>query len=449
MRIGVYGLGYVGAVTVGCMAELGHKVIGVDVADHKVASVLAGEAPVVEPGLNDFLARHVASGGITATTDGKATATDVDVIMLAVGTPSTPSGGIDPQYLMAVAGQVGAGLRDNPRPFVTVMSRSTSLPEVHEALIAELEAASGRKLGESLGYACHPEFLRETTAIADFFDPPVIVFGAEDPQTFAQCRDLYPGIDAPTVEVGVGEAAMVKYAANCYHALKVTFANEMGELCRTFGIDSRSVMEIFCQDDKLNISSKYLRPGNPFGGSCLPKDLRAILDVARDKAVAVPMLSGTLLSNQNQIDSLAERVLDGRPARVAVIGLSFKEGTDDLREAPMVAVVERLLGKGVDVSIFDAELAVEDLTGANATFAMTAVPHLADLVSRDLAGVLHGADVVIINHRLADITDWTDVSIESTTRVMDLVSTPGLANHPGYEGIYWHRTDSADHITLA
>lgn len=449
MRIGVYGLGYVGAVTVGCMAELGHKVIGVDVAEHKVSLVLAGEAPVVEPGLNEFLARHVADGQITATTDGKSTATDVDVVMLAVGTPSTPSGGIDPQYLMAVAGQVGEGLRDNPRPFVTVMSRSTSLPEVHEALIAELEATSGRKLGESLGYACHPEFLRETTAIADFFDPPVIVFGADDPQTFMQCRELYPGIDAPTVEVGVGEAAMVKYAANCFHALKVTFANEMGELCRTFGIDSRSVMEIFCQDDKLNISSKYLRPGNPFGGSCLPKDLRAILDVARDKAVAVPMLSGTLLSNQNQIDSLSERVLTDRPARVAVIGLSFKEGTDDLREAPMVAVVERLLGKGVDVSIFDAELAVEDLTGANKSFAMTAVPHLADLVSRDLAGVLEGADAVIINHRLADITDWTDVTIDSDTQIMDLVSTPGLANHPGYQGIYWHRTDAAQQITLA
>ncbi len=449
MRIGVYGLGYVGAVTVACLAELDHEIVGVDIAQRKVDEVLAGKPPVVEPNLEDYLARHLANGRITATTDGEAAATDLDLIMLAVGTPSTSSGGVDSQYLTAVARNVGAGLRNNPRPFVTVMTRSTSLPEVHRAIIAELEESSGRVLGESLGYACHPEFLRETTAIADFFDPPVIVFGADDPKTLEQCRELYPGIAAETVEVGIGEAAMVKYAANCFHALKVTFANEMGELCRTLDIDARTVMDIFAKDDKLNISAKYLRPGNPFGGSCLPKDLRAVLDTARREAVALPMLQGTLLSNQHQIDSLGERVLDERPTRVAVIGMAFKEGTDDLREAPMVPLVERLLGKGVDVAVYDDELAVENLQGANATFALSTLPHLADLVSRDLAGVISGADVVVINHRLSGKVDWADVAIDSTTRVLDLCSTPGLANHPGYEGVFWNRVDAADEITLA
>lgn len=448
MKIGVYGLGYVGAVTVGCLAELGHEVIGVDVAQRKVDSVMAGKAPVVEPGLNDFLDKHVASGKITATIDGDAVARDVDVIMLAVGTPSTSSGGIDASYLMAVARQTGEALRDNPRPFVTVMSRSTSLPAVHDDIVAELEAASGRVLGESLGYACHPEFLRETTAIADFFDPPVIVFGAEHETTFEQCRKLYPGLDAPMVEVGVGEAAMVKYAANCFHAAKVTFANEIGELCRTLGVDSRSVMDIFVQDDKLNISAKYLRPGNPFGGSCLPKDLRAVLDIARQEAVTLPMLAGTLLSNQHQIDSLAERVLAANPKRVALIGLAFKEGTDDLREAPMVALVERLLGKGVEVSVFDSELAVEDLHGANAAFALSTLPHLADLVSRDLDAVVEAADVVVINHRLATVADWDSITMPSGAIILDLASTTALAGRPGYEGIYWHGVEAAEEIRL-
>ncbi len=449
MRIGVYGLGYVGAVTVACLAELEHDVIGVDIAQRKVDEVLAGKPPVVEPNLEEFLGRHLANDRITATTDGRGAAADLDLIMLAVGTPSTASGGVDSQYLLSVAREVGAGLRNNPRDYVTIMTRSTSLPEVHRAIIAELEEASGRVMGETIGYACHPEFLRETTAIADFFDPPVIVFGADHQRTFEQCRELYPGIAAETVECGLGEAAMVKYAANCFHALKVTFANEMGELCRTLDIDARTVMDIFVKDDKLNISSKYLRPGNPFGGSCLPKDLRAVLDTARREAVAIPMLQGTLLSNQHQIDSLGERVLAQAPRRVAVIGLSFKEGTDDLREAPMVPLVEKLLGKGVDVAVYDDELAVENLNGANAAFALSTLPHLADLVSKDLPSVIANADVVVINHRLGGKVDWADVAIDSTTRVIDLCSTPGLGTHPGYEGVFWNRVEAADEISLA
>ncbi|MEM7286006.1 MAG: nucleotide sugar dehydrogenase [Actinomycetota bacterium] len=449
MRIGVFGLGYVGAVTVACMAEMGHEVIGVDINPKKVATVLDGRGPVIEPGLDELLGRHVRSGRVTASVDGEEVAADCDVAIIAVGTPSTASGGIDPTFLFAVADQIGRGFARNPRDYVSAVNRSTSLPAVHGELAAKLVEASGRQPGVGVGYACHPEFLRETTAIADFFDPPVIVFGCDEPATLTQCRAMYTReFEAPTVEVDVGEAAMVKYAANCYHAVKVTFANEIGELCRNHGIDARTVMDIFAMDDKLNISSKYLMPGNPFGGSCLPKDLRAVLDAAREEAIVVPMLQGTLLSNVNQIDALSERILARRPTKVAIVGLAFKEGTDDLREAPLVPVAERLIGKGIDVAIFDEELAVEELTGANRVFALDSIPHLADLVSNQLSDVVEGADLVVVNHKLDAGVEWSALIDEASTAVLDLVGVPGLRSFADYEGLFWGGQDAPDVVQL-
>lgn len=436
LKIGVFGLGYVGAVTVAGMAKLGHTVVGVDVSQRKVDDLNQGKAPVVEPGLAEILTHYVAEGTIRASTDPAEGSRDVDLVMIAVGTPSMASGGVDDRHLLAAAADIGQGLRDNPRPFVPIISRSTSLPDVHYRVRDRLESASGRMLGSGLGYACHPEFLREASAIDDFFHPPVIVVGSDESETFNLTRRLYPGIEAPTIEVGVGEAAMVKYAANCYHAAKVTFANEIGRLCGELGINSIDVMDIFCRDDKLNISTKYLRPGSPFGGSCLPKDLRAVVDIARQQAVPLPMMSGILLSNREQTDLICDHVLSRYPSRVAVIGLAFKEGTDDLREAPMVSVVERLKGKGVDVVIYDNELAVDELHGANRTFALSALPHLVDLVSNDLAGVVAGADVVVVSHSLDDEA-WSSVELENDVAILDLCNVERLASHPNYQGIYW------------
>ena len=436
LTIGVFGLGYVGAVTVAGLAKLGHRVIGVDIAPRKVDDLNRGKAPVVEPGLDEILAEYTRRGMITATVDPTEVASAVDVVMIAVGTPSTASGGVDDRHLLAAAAEIGEGLRANPRPFVPVISRSTSLPEVHYRVRTRLELTSRRVLGPDLGYACHPEFLREASALADFFDPPAIVVGSDEPRMFDFTRRLYPGIDAPMIEVGVGEAAMVKYAANCYHAAKVTFANEIGRLCAELDINSIEVMDIFCRDDKLNISTKYLRPGSPFGGSCLPKDLRAVIDMARQRAVPLPMLAGILLSNRDQVDLICDRILGELPDRVAVVGMAFKEGTDDLREAPMVAVVERLKGKGVDVAVYDDELAVDRLHGANRTFALSALPHLVDLVHDDLGAVLAGADVVVISHSLDDQT-WSSVELENDAVILDLCNVTRLASHPGYHGLYW------------
>ncbi len=436
LTIGVFGLGYVGAVTVAGLAKLGHTVIGVDIASRKVDDLNQGKAPVVEPGLNEILSEYTKRGTISATVDATAVARRVDMVMIAVGTPSTASGGVDDRHLLAAAAEIGEGLRANPRPFVPVISRSTSLPEIHHRVRVRLETTSRRVLGPNLGYACHPEFLREASALDDFFDPPAIVVGSDEPLTFEFTRRLYPGIDAPMIEVGVGEAAMVKYAANCYHAAKVTFANEIGRLCAELDINSIDVMDIFCRDDKLNISTKYLRPGSPFGGSCLPKDLRAVIDVARQRAVPLPMLSGILLSNRDQVDLVCDRILGELPSRVAVIGMAFKEGTDDLREAPMVSVVERLKGKGIDVAVYDGELAVDRLHGANRVFALSALPHLVDLVHDDLEAVVAGADVVVVSHSLSDEI-WSSIDLDPDTVILDLCNVTSLTRHPGYVGLYW------------
>jgi GDP-mannose 6-dehydrogenase len=359
-----------------------------------------------------------------------------DIGLVCVGTPSNPAGGVDSIYLERVCREIGAAVKRSAKPFYCVMSRSTSLPPVHAALEQILAESSGRPLGKGIGYVCHPEFLREGVAVHDFFHPPKIVFGVSDPTSEGICRTMYPGIEAETFLVPVPVAAMVKYADNCFHALKVTFGNEIGMLAKSFGIDSQAVMSIFCRDRKLNISDKYLRPGNPFGGSCLPKDLRGVLDASRTTATPLPMHAGMLESNRVQIDRLVKRVVKGGRRSLALVGLAFKEGTDDVRESPMVAVVEQLLGKGMPISIYDEHLAVQSLIGSNKSFALESIPHLAELLSRDLAGVVRGADTIIVNHRL-DQARWAAAGIRPEQKVLDLVGIPELRGLPGYDGLYW------------
>ena len=436
MRISVFGLGYVGTVGCGCLAELGHAVVGVDVCEAKVDLVRHGKSPVTERDLPDLLQRAVAAGRLTATADPTAAVHKSEVAMISVGTPSTPSGGITTTYLKQVCRQIGEALRPQSQDFFTVMVRSTCLPAVHRELQQMLEQFSGRTIGETLGYVCHPEFLREGAAVRDFFEPPKIVFGASDEPSRAKCGLLYPGIEAPTFFVDPDEAALVKYADNCFHAAKVTFANEIGMLCRQFGVDSHAVMNIFCQDERLNISPRYLTPGAAFGGSCLPKDLRAILDTGRQSALALPMLSGVLESNRTQIDQLLSRILGPERNPVGIVGLAFKEGTDDVRESPMVAVVEQLSGKGHAVRIFDPSLSVESMIGGNRSFALQSIPHLADLLTDNLQEIVVDSQVVVVSHRLAPEA-WSGIEWKKNQRVIDLVNIPALHSAPRYEGLYW------------
>jgi GDP-mannose 6-dehydrogenase len=422
MRISVFGLGYVGAVSCGCLAALGHRVIGVDVVEDKVRRIGRGESPIIEEGIDAILAKALADGLLSSTTDVAAAVRDSDAGLVCVGTPSNPAGGVDATHLERVCRQIAEAVRREGRDFYCVLNRSTSLPPVHASLMRILAESSGAPIGSRVGYVCHPEFLREGNAVHDFYHPPKIV---------------YPGIQAETFVTTPEVASMVKYADNCFHALKVTFGNEVGLICKSLDIDSHAVMEIFCRDRKLNISDKYLRPGNPFGGSCLPKDLRGILDAARTTATPLPMHAGMLESNRIQIDRLVRRIVasSGRQP-LGLVGLAFKEGTDDVRESPMVYLVEQLLGKGVPVRIYDEHLAVQRLVGRNRSFALESIPHLAELLSRDLAEVVRAARVLVVNHRL-DPARWAASGIGDQHRILDLVNIPELRGFAGYDGLYW------------
>jgi GDP-mannose 6-dehydrogenase len=435
MRISVFGLGYVGAVSCGCLAKLGHQIIGVDVSPAKVGMMAAGQPPVIEDGLDELLREAVGSGRLRATTSVAEAVSESDVALVCVGTPSAPSGRINSQQLELVCHQIGQAVAAEKPAAFSILNRSTSLPPVHEKLMAILEATTGRRIGDGLSYICHPEFLREGVAIEDFFHPPKIVFGCADLPAQEICRRLYPTIDAPVFFVAPGVASMIKYADNCFHAVKATFGNEIGMMCRRFQLDSHQVMEIFCADTKLNISAKYLKPGMAFGGSCLPKDLRAILDAAREEAAPLPMLSGAMQSNQAQIEQLLQRILSPSRPRVGIIGLAFKEGTDDVRESPMVHVVEQLCGKGHPVRIYDEHLAVAQLVGSNLNFALGSIPHLTELLSDDLNQVVGGSDLVVVGHRLTE-EKWRQVTWAGQ-RVIDTVRVPALESLPNYEGLYW------------
>ncbi len=426
MDIAVIGLGYVGSVSAGCLADLGHRVIGADVQLEKVAKLARGKPPIQEPGLDALIAKGVEETRIRATSDIRRAIEHSDVALLAVGTPSKEDGGIDDKYLLQAVAAIGQAIRDLGKKKYVVMSRSTSPPPVHRKLMRLLEETSGLSYDEGLGYVCHPEFLREGIAIADFHAPPKIVFGIHGSPSHQCCADLYPSIEAPTFMVSVETAAMVKYADNCFHAVKVTFANEIGMLCNSLDVDSHEVMDIFCADYKLNISPKYLRPGSPFGGSCLPKDLREILHLAKITDTPLDMLAGTYASNQNQIDSLLDRILETKPKVVGIVGLSFKEGTPDLRESPTVQLLERLRKSGVDVIAYD-----EELVDAEEENLMDLSGHL----YRDLNRVVQESDVLVVYHGLSQL-QWDRVEFQDAL-VLDVTNVPMLRQSHTYEGLYW------------
>lgn len=436
MKIAVFGLGYVGAVSCGCLAKLGHTIIGVDVAQAKVDLVNEGRSPLIEPGLDGLLVEAINQGRLRATCDHVEAVLESDVALICVGTPSSPSGGVETRYLEMVCEQIATTLRGSDKPFFTVISRSTSLPYVHQQLMRLLAETSGREFGGGLGYVCHPEFLREGSAVDDFFAPPKIVFGPTDSISREVCEQLYPDLDAETFVVSPEVASMIKYADNAFHATKVAFANEIGTLAKAMNVDGQKVMEVFAADKKLNISSKYLQPGFAFGGSCLPKDVRALNDYGRVVALEVPLLRSLLDSNQQLVRRVAGTLVSPARPKIAMIGLAFKEGTDDVRESPLVSLVELLCGKGMPIKIHDPHLSLAQLTGANRSFALQSIPHLAELLEADLAAIADWAEVLVVAHRLTT-EEWHRASLRPDLRILDLVRVPFLEGHPGYEGLHW------------
>jgi GDP-mannose 6-dehydrogenase len=437
MKISVFGLGYVGSVSAASFAANGHEVVGVDANADKVATVGAGHSPVVEPGLDALISQGVARGRLRATTDPGEAIRSTDLSLICVGTPSQKNGSRSLGYLERVAAQIGDALRDTDGYHVVVV-RSTVLPgTTHGLVIPTLERASGKKYGEDFGVAVNPEFLREGTALNDFQKPPLTVVGHNHAADASRTTELYPSTGAPLVSTSIRVAEMMKYTSNCWHALKVCFANEIGNLCKRVDVDSHELMDIFCRDDKLNISPYYLKPGFAFGGSCLPKDVRAIQYKAKELDLEMPVLSSILPSNRLQVEHAVTQVLETGKKRVGLLGFSFKDGTDDLRESPMVTLAEALIGKGVCLRIYDKHVALARLMGANKEYIEQQIAHLSSLMVPTVDRILDECDVIVVGNRSEEFTDAM-MRVRPDQIVIDLVRLPISGALPtNYRGLCW------------
>ena len=436
MRVAVFGLGYVGIVSAACLAERGHQVVGVDVNPDKVRMVAGGLSPVLEERIVELVAATVADGRLTTTTSAAEAVAASDLALVCVGTPSGPSGDLSTTYLERVADDLGAALPTDRRYIVVV--RSTMLPGTcDEVFTPRLEKASDLVAGQDFSVCVQPEFLREGSSVRDFFDPPKTVVGSADPEAAAIVSSLYEGLPGPVFHTPVRVAEMVKYVDNSFHALKVGFANEIGAVCKASGIDSHQVMDIFKSDTKLNISTAYLTPGAAFGGSCLPKDLRALVHRARHADVSTPILESVIESNARHMQRAYDLVVASGHRRIGLFGLAFKTGTDDLRESPMVALAERLLGTGYEILIHDADVASSHLLGANRAFVESHIPHLSKLLRRSVDDVLAHAEVCVVGSTGPETVEAIRSSGDRV--VIDLVRLPATdtSTLSNYSGICW------------
>jgi GDP-mannose 6-dehydrogenase len=440
MRIAIFGLGYVGTVTAAGLASRGHDVCGIDVDPVKVECIRTGSSPVVEPGLDLLVAEGVRRGVLTATTDPVQALQGADVSLLCVGTPSSPQGSTDLTYLTRAAADIRRALSQAVPPesgFHAVIVRSTVPPGTGDEVLAPLFGTEPLPDGWRIGTAMCPEFLREGSGLADFFDPPFLVLGTADDRVTELVTEMFGFLDQDVQRLDVRSAEALKYACNAFHATKVSFTNEMARILRAAGIDSRKVMEIFCEDRTLNVSSAYLRPGFAFGGSCLPKDLRALLHMARMNALDVPLLTGTARSNELVVVDAVERVITGPTHVVAMLGLSFKMNTDDLRESPNVDLAERLIGKGFEVRIYDPIIRPERLTGSNLRYVQERLPHLSCLLTSSPMEALVGSDIAVV--ATSDRLVREGLRATPPARILDLNGRLGaeIEHLPGYEGIGW------------
>ena len=436
MKVNIYGLGYVGSVSAACLATAGHEVLGIDIDQTKVDKINQGACPVVEPGLSELIHRTVRSGRLRATTG---VAEPASISMVCVGTPSSDNGSLSLTYVSRAAEQIGDFLRRDDAYHV-VCIRSTVLPgTVGTHLLPILERHSGKRAGIDFGICMNPEFLREGSSIRDYRCPPFTIIGELDSRSGDLVEQLYSDVSAPVVHTSLPVAEMVKYAGNAFHALKITFANEIGNLCKRLGLDGREVMDIFCRDEKLNISTSYLQPGFAFGGSCLPKDLRAILHRARELDLESPVLRSILPSNNQQIEEAYRLIKKTGKKKIAVLGLSFKPGTDDLRESPIAEFVEMLIGKGYQVAIYDREVSLARLHGSNRVYIEHIIPHISCLMKSSLESALEASEVVVVAKRSVEFEAAVQ-RLNGSHYLIDLVGVPDdLREQRGreYEGICW------------
>lgn len=437
MRITIFGLGYVGTVSAGCLASAGHEVIGVDPVQAKVDLINNGCSPIIEADIGEIISTTVKEGRLRATDDVLEATLATELSFVCVGTPSQANGNLDLRYIRRVCEQIGLALKEKDQ-WHTVVIRSTILPgTMRQIVIPMLEEFSAKQAGVDFGVCHNPEFLREGSAVNDFHCPPKTVIGELDQSNGDPLASLYAGLPGPLIRTDLMTAEMVKYSDNSWHALKIGFANEIGTLCKSFDIDSHEVMKIFCQDQKLNISSAYLLPGFAFGGSCLPKDLRALAYRAKMHDLKLPILNSILESNEMQIARGLQLILDKGHKRVGVLGFSFKPGTDDLRESPMIEVTERLLGKGYDLRIYDKNVNIASLVGANRDFILNHIPHISRLMVDTINAVLEHAQTVVIGNKDPEF-ERVPEQLRGDQAIVDFVRIAnGRNNNGNYAGICW------------
>lgn len=438
MKISIFGLGYVGAVSLACLSRDGHDVIGVDIDRTKLDLIMAGKTPVVEEGMVDLMARVAASGKVTVTTDAQAAVLDSEISLVCVGTPSATNGSQDQGAILRLAEEIGRAIAEKQEPHVVVF-RSTLVPgTVEDVLRPIIEAQSGKKEGEDFFLCFQPEFLREGSSIRDYDRPPFTVVGANHAYPVERLRELFGQLPCKFLETTVRSAEMMKYCCNNFHALKITFANETARLCDALGVDAFEVMDLMCQDTHLNISRAYLKPGFAFGGSCLPKDLRATTYLAKMHDVEIPMLAGIMPSNRDHLDLALQKLLATGKRKIGFVGLSFKTGTDDLRESPLVSLAEQLIGKGMQLSIYDPEVRLAQLLGANRSFIEKHLPHIGQMLRGEIEGVIDESEVLVVG--LADqvVFDTLASRCRPDQVVLDLVNLPNRAAiRAKVEGLCW------------
>lgn len=436
MKISIFGLGYVGTVSAGCLATDGHSVIGVDPNKTKVDLINQGVSPIVEKDIGEMIAAAAKNNVLRATIDVRDAVINSDISMVCVGTPSQLNGNLDLSHVRKVCEQIGAALKEKSA-FHVVVARSTMLPgSMRTVVIPALESYSGKKAGVDFGVCNNPEFLREGTAVFDYYNPPKTVIGETDSKAGELLMQLYAKMTAPLIRTEVETAEMAKYADNTWHAVKVAFANEIGNLCKAEGIDGHKVMEIFCQDTKLNLSPYYMKPGFAFGGSCLPKDVRALMYKGKSLDMDLPLINAILPSNQRQIEKGIKMIVEKGNKKIGILGFSFKAGTDDLRESPLVEVIEFLIGKGYELKLYDKNVNLAALTGANQDYILNHIPHISRLMASSMDEVLNFAQTIVIGNSAAEFRNVPD-EIKSGQVVVDLVRIVPKLSGEQYDGICW------------
>ncbi|WP_374681044.1 nucleotide sugar dehydrogenase [Accumulibacter sp.] len=438
MKISIFGLGYVGAVSLACLTRDGHEVIGVDIDATKLDLIMAGKTPVVEEGMVDLMAAAAASGRVAVTTDAQRAVLDSEISLVCVGTPSAANGSQDQGAILRLAEEMGRAIAGKSAPHIVVL-RSTLVPgTVEDVLRPIIEKHSGKKDGEGFFLCFQPEFLREGSSIRDYDKPPFTVVGANHAYPVERLRELFGKLPCRFIETSVRSAEMMKYCCNNFHALKITFANETARLCEALGVEPFEVMDLICQDHQLNISPAYLKPGFAFGGSCLPKDLRATTYLAKMHDVEIPMLAGIMQSNRNHLDLALRKLLALGKRRIGFVGLSFKTGTDDLRESPLVTLAEQLIGKGMQLTIYDPEVHLASLLGANRSFIERHLPHIGEMMRADLEGVIAESEVLVVGLSTPEVAATLARLCRPEQVLLDLVNLPrGEAIAARVDGLCW------------